>query len=392
MPSQLSPRKFSRRDMLKTSAAGFAAFLAACQSAPTLPTATPKPSLEALSVPLEALIAAAKQEGALSVMTLPHDWANYGELIDTYRTKYSVVMNELLPDGSSSDEVEAIRASKTQITAASPDVVDMGLSFAETSKAEGLFAPYQVATWNTIPADLKDSGGHWYSSYYGVLSFAINRDVVKEPPRDWDDLLKPQYKDMVALRSNPARSSQSINAVWAAGLFRAASLGDAPDAGLEYFAELNRVGNFVPLFGLPEMIASGRTPIVVMWDFLALADRDTLKDKANIEVVLPAASKLAVPSIQAISAYAPHPFAARLWEEFLYSDEGQLLWLKGYAHPVRYADLVKSNKIPADLAAKLLPAELYAKAVFPSSAQTENARKVITENWMSKVGVEVKRP
>ena len=63
---------------------------------------------------------------------------------------------------------------------------------------------------------------------------------------------------------------------------------------------------------------------------------------------------------QAISKYAPNPNAAKLWQEFLYSDEVQLLFLKGYTHPARYADLAGPQKIPAALAAKLPPAAAYA--------------------------------
>ena len=85
--------------------------------------------------------------------------------------------------------------------------------------------------------------------------------------------------------------------------------------------------------------------------------------------------------IQAISAYAPHPNAAKLWMEYLYSDEGQLIWLKGGCHPIRYNDMVKRNAIPAECAAKLPPADAYAKAVFPTLAQLDAAAKAIAENW-----------
>ncbi len=40
--------------------------------------------------------------------------------------------------------------------------------------------------------------------------------------------------------------------------------------------------------------------------------------------------------VQAISAYAPHPNAAKLWMEYLYSDVGQNTWLNGYCNPIRY--------------------------------------------------------
>ena len=95
--------------------------------------------------------------------------------------------------------------------------------------------------------------------------------------------------------------------------------------------------------------------------------------------------------VQAISAYAPHPNAARLWQEFLYSDEGQVIWLKGYGHPVRYADLAARNVIPADIAAMMPPAASYAKAVFPTIAQQTAAKQFIADNWDSIVNVAVQK-
>jgi putative spermidine/putrescine transport system substrate-binding protein len=76
--------------------------------------------------------------------------------------------------------------------------------------------------------------------------------------------------------------------------------------------------------------------------------------------------------------------------EHLYSDEGQLTWLKGYCHPIRFNDLVKSKKVPADLLAKLPPAESYEKAVFPTLEQQAKAKEIITKQWDSVVGANVK--
>jgi len=76
--------------------------------------------------------------------------------------------------------------------------------------------------------------------------------------------------------------------------------------------------------------------------------------------------------------------------EYLYSDEGQLGWLKGYCHPIRFNDLVSNNKVPADLMAALPPADNYAKAVFPSLDQQGAAKTEITKQWDSVVGANVK--
>jgi len=83
--------------------------------------------------------------------------------------------------------------------------------------------------------------------------------------------------------------------------------------------------------------------------------------------------------------WAPNPFAARLWQEFLYSDEGQVLFLKGFAHPARFDDLVKRNVIPKDLMALLPPPEPYAKVRFPTVEQTKKAQKVVADLWGPKV-------
>jgi putative spermidine/putrescine transport system substrate-binding protein len=94
--------------------------------------------------------------------------------------------------------------------------------------------------------------------------------------------------------------------------------------------------------------------------------------------------------VQAISAFAPHPNAAKLWMEHLYSDEGQVAWLKGYCHPIRFNDLAKRNKIPADLLAKLPPAAAYEKAVFPTLDEQAAAKAKITGEWDKVVGANVK--
>ena len=337
------------------------------------------------------LVAAAKQEGQVTVIALPHDWCGYGDVINAFKQKYGLKVNELNPDAGSGDEIEAIKANKGNTGPQAPDVIDVGLSFGPSAKKDGLLQAYKVSTWSTIPNDQKDPEGFWYGDYYGVLSFQINSDIVKNPPHDWSDLLKPEYKNAVALAGDPRTSNQAIQAVYAAGLSAAkGNANAAADAGLKFFADLNKRGNFVPVIGKAASLAQGATPIIIRWDYNALADRDTLKGNPKVEVVVPESGVVAGVYVQAISAYAPHPNAAKLWMEYLYSDEGQLGWLKGYCHPVRFQNLVDTHKVPADLLAKLPRAEAYAKAVFPSLDQQGQAKQVITKQWDAVVGANVK--
>jgi putative spermidine/putrescine transport system substrate-binding protein len=312
-------------------------------------------------------------------------------VIDGFKAKYpGIEVNELNPDAGSADEIEAVKVNKGNTGPQAPDVIDVGLSYGPSAKADGLIQAYKVATWASIPDSAKDADGSWYGDYYGVIAFEVNADIIKNIPQDFPDLLKPEYKNSVALGGEPRTSNQGIQGIYAAGLATGAAAGaDAGMAGLKFFADVSKAGNFVPVTGRPGPLAQGTTPIILRWDYNALADRDTLKGNPKVEVVVPKSAVVAGVYVQAISAYAPHPNAAKLWMEYLYSDEGQLLWLKGYCHPIRFNDLAASGKIPADLMAALPPAEGYAKAVFPTLEQQGVYKEIITKQWDTVVGVEV---
>jgi putative spermidine/putrescine transport system substrate-binding protein len=347
-------------------------------------------SAQTKSADLGALTAAAKKEGQLTVIALPHDWVNYGEMIQKFSDKYGIKVNELNPDGSSGEEIEAIKANKDNKGPQAPDVIDVGLSFGPQAKADGLIAPYKVSTWNTIPDAIKDADGYWYGDYYGALAFEVNTAVVKNLPKDWSDLLKPEYKGKIALAGIPQIANQAIMTVGAAAVANGGSF-DNVKPGLDFFAKLNAVGNFVPLIAVPGTVDSGETPITIRWDYNALSNRDKSAGNPTIAVIIPQSGVVAGVYIQAISAYAPHPNAAKLWMEYIYSDEGQIIWLKGYGHPARFNDLAKRKVIPADVANALPPAESYVKAVFPTIAQQDAAKQYIVDNWDSVVGVDVQK-
>nr|WP_234902522.1 ABC transporter substrate-binding protein [Agrobacterium larrymoorei] len=346
----------------------------------------------ASAAPSEELIAAAKKEGMLTTIALPHDWCGYGDVIASFKAKYpEIQVNELNPDAGSADEIEAIKANKDNKGPQAPDVIDVGLAFGPQGKKEGLLQPYKVSTWDEIPDDLKDAEGYWYGDYYGAMSILVNKDLVSNPPKEYADLVKPEYAGQVALAGDPRASSQAILSVLAAGLSTGAKSGkDAGEAGLKYFADLNKAGNFVPVIGKAGTLAQGATPIVVTWDYNALSWAKTLNGNPETEVVVPTKGTLAGVYVQGISAYAPHPNAAKLWMEFLYSDEGQLGWLKGFCHPIRFNAMVKANKIPKDLLDALPPAAAYEKAIFPTLEELDANKAAVTAGWDKVVGANVK--
>jgi putative spermidine/putrescine transport system substrate-binding protein len=359
----------------------------ASAAAPSTPAASSGGSAAAPSDDaMAALVTAAKAEGSLTTIALPHDWCNYGEVLTGFKTKYGLEINELNPDAGSGDEVEAIKANKDNKGPQAPDVIDVGLSFGPQAKTDGLIAAYKVSTWDSIPATAKDPDGFWYGDYYGVLAFESNKSVVPTPPADWADLLDASHKNQIALAGDPRVSNQAIQAVYASALANGGSLDNA-QPGLDFFKKLQTAGNLVPTIAKPGTIDQGATPITIRWTYNALAHRDAAAGNPEIDVTVPKTGRFGGLYVQAISAYAPHPNAAKLWMEYLYSDEGQNTWLKGYCNPIRFEDMSTRNAIPAEILAKLPDT---AGAVFPTLDQLNKATALITKNWDSVVGADIK--
>ena len=218
----------------------------------------------------------------------------------------------------------------------------------------------------------------------------VNTAVVKNVPANWSDLLKPEYKGQVALAGDPRSSNQAAQSVFAAGLANGGSL-DNVQPGLDFFKKLNDAGNFVPVIAKVGTLAQGATPIMLAWDYNAFGDKDSLKDNPPVSVVYPSPT-IASMYVQAISAYAPHLNCAKVWMEILHSDEGQLAWMKGYAHGVQQADLESRGVIPADLKAKLPASSAFSAAVSPNPDQLSAARDAIKTGWDTTVGVDIPTP
>ena len=319
---------------------------------------------------LDALVAAAQKEGELNVIALPPDWANYGEIISTFEDKYDIKINSDQPDGASQDEINAANDLKGSDKA--PDVFDLGQSVALANTA--MFSPYQVQTWADIPDQFKDANGAWVNDYGGYM--AIGYDSAKVPDvTSVADLLKPEYKGAVALNGDPTQAGAAFSGVMMAAIANGGSADDiAP--GVDFFGDLKKAGNFLPVDPDSSTIESGATPVVIDWDYLgaaAAANVDTWK------TVVPPEAVVAGYYFQAINADAPHPAAARLWEEFLYSDDGQNLWLKGGARPVRGDAMAAAGTIDKTLW-DALP-KVTGTPVIPTDAQTTKAAQYLADNW-----------
>jgi len=327
---------------------------------------------------MAALVDAAKKEGTLNVIALPPDWANYGEIIKGFQAKYGLKVNSAQPDASSADEITAAKNLKGQSKA--PDVFDLGGAVASANVA--MFAPYKVATFNDIPAALKDATGLGVSDYGGYMSIGYDADKVPAP-KTVADLLKPAYKGKVALNGDPTKAGSAFSGVVMTALSQGGSANDI-SKGVSFFKSLKTAGNFLPVDPTGATIESGQTPVVFDWDYLNVAQGAKLKGKMNWKTLVPAGAVVGGYYVQAISKDAPHPAAARLWEEYLYSDEGQNLWLKGGARPVREKAMVAAGTI--DKAAYAALPKAIGAPVFLTSQQNDKANAYLSANWAKAIG------
>ena len=326
---------------------------------------------------MNALVAAAKKEGQLNVITLPADWANYGTIMKDFTAKYGIKINDANPDGSSQDEINAVNQLKGQSRA--PDVLDMGTAFAVKADQEGILAPYRVASWSDIPASSKASDGTYYADYGGYVAIGYNSAKVAVPPTSFADLLKPAYKNEVAINGNPTQAGAAFAAVYAAALANGGSFANiAP--GVAYFKKLHEVGNFVPVTASAATMESGQTPIIIWWDYLLASEVGP--GVPGLKIVIPSDAHYAAYYDQAISKTAPDPAAARLWEEYLYSTTGQNLWLAGKARPIELPTLLSTNTVN-ETAYKALPPAPSTTLTFPSQAQQSAAETVVAQQWPS---------
>ncbi|MEV7967186.1 extracellular solute-binding protein [Sphaerisporangium sp. NPDC088356] len=326
---------------------------------------------------LDKLVEAAKKEGQLNVIALPPDWANYGEIIQAFTTKYGIKVNSENPDGSSSDEINAVKTRKGQDRA--PDVLDLGTAFALSGAAEGLFAPYKVQTWDKIPEGQKDANGTWFNDYGGYVSIGCDAKRIKACPQTFADLLKPEYKGKVALNGNPTKAGSAFAGVFAASLANGGSFDDI-QPGLEFFKKLKAAGNFNPVESTPATVQNGETPISIDWDYLNAGYTEQFAAKGvDWKVTVPTDGKYAQYYAQAINKDAPHPAAARLWQEFLYSPEGQNLYLKGYARAVLLPAMQTDGTADAALVDKL--PKVDGTPEFASDAQVTKAKEVLATGW-----------
>ena len=354
---RLDEEQLDRRTLLKTglaAGAGLTVFSLSDVALAARAGVLADPPLRGTLEHLKELVAEAKKEGHLNTIALPPDWANYGEIMTTFSKKYGIPITNDNPDGSSAQENQAVVSLKgdpraPDVRRCQPDVRG------RRRNGQGLYAKYYPSELHDDPAGDEGHARPLDGRLLGLGHDRLQRGISsRTPPKTFADLLKPEYKNQVALNGSPLTSGSAIAGVFAAALANGGSLSNVAP-GIDWFAKCKSAGNFIPVQTTPQTVASGQTPISIDWDYNNFAYVKEFP-AANWKVTIPSDGQYGGYYCQAVNATAPHPLAARLWQEFIYSDQGQILYLKGFAHPARFADLVARKVIPKSLSARSRPA------------------------------------
>jgi putative spermidine/putrescine transport system substrate-binding protein len=335
------------------------------------------------------LKANALKEGALNLAGFSRDQCNFGAVIDKFAEKYpEITVNELMPKATSNNQLESLRVAAGKPGAEVPDVVHLDYLDGPLAKAEGLLQPFIANNLNELPLPAYDAeygDRYWSGAYFYVAAMLVNTAVVK-PPKNWADLLAPDYAGQIAFPADPVNSPAVAMAVLSAGRALAQPGQDAPSVGLAHFGAIAAAGNLAPIAGTAETVATGTTPILILSDAEAIQARDALQETATLEVIIPMRGSTADIHLQAIAAAAPHPNAAKLWFEHFYSAANQTELLRGDCHPILWSDYADWDMLEPELTAGKPSNLIYTVAHFPTYDERADSAALVASQWKTAVG------
>lgn len=321
---------------------------------------------------LNDLERAARTEARLASVGMPDDWANWRATWADLHRLYGLAHVDT--DMSSAEEIAKIEAEKAN---ASVDIGDVGFEFGAIAKARGITRAYKPSTWAQVPDWAKDADGHWALAYTGTIAFAVNTKKVSSVPRSWKALFQGNYRVLIGEAGRAAQSNAGI-------LAAAVALGGDEtrlQPALAEFAKLAKAHRLVTTNVSPALMERAEADVFVMWDFNALSYRDKIPNAADYEVLIPSDGSITSGYTTLINKNAPHPNAAMLAREYIFSDAGQINLARGNARPIR----AESLKLPDEVRKKLIDNAQYksARAIRPA-VWTDEVKK-LPRAWQREV-------
>ncbi|WP_214325598.1 ABC transporter substrate-binding protein [Nonomuraea sediminis] len=318
----------------------------------------------------------AEQGKDLPTYGLAPDWANYGEVVKAFCAKYNATCAHKDTDMSSSEEIVKFDAEKDNPIGTASDI---GLMWGPVAEAKGVVPDYRPPS----ASKLKDwqRGKGWVATFVGAPAFVVNTDKVQNPPKSWQDLLKPEYKGQIAIK-NPTSSGTGQAMIVAAAVANGGSVENLAPA-FDYFKKLKDTGNISDVKMSEETLEKGEAPIQINYDFNGIAQKAALKQKnVNVDVIIPSDGSIWSPSGLMINKYnTSKGDFLKGFLDFVLSDQAQDLFAKFGARPIRA--LNGDLQLPADAKANWLPDSAYAP-VKEIEITKVNPEQIVAD-WEAKV-------
>ncbi len=334
-----------------------------------------KNAVDLNSMSLDEIISKAQEEGEVNSVGMPDTWANWVETWTELEEQYGIKHTDT--DMSSAEELAIF---KNEANDATKDIGDVGQSFGPVAMEQGLTLPYKTSYWDSIPDWAKDEDGNWIIGYYGTITFITNKDLVKDAPTSWQDILEGDYNVTIGDVSVATQAQSGL--LSAAIAFGGSESNIQP--GLDFFKKLAEQGRLDMGDTSVARLEKGEIEVAVLWDYNSLGYRSQIQENnpnADFEVTVPSDGAIQSGYCTIINAYTKHPYAAALAREYILSDEGQINLAKGYARPIR-DDVV----LPDDVKAKLLPDEQYKNARFIEDQEAwDNSVANLATSWQEEV-------
>ncbi len=328
---------------------------------------------------------AADQSKTYATYGMPDDWANYGQSIKDFCAKNGWTAcnakRSLGEDMSSADEITAFDAEKNAPKAI---VADIGILFAAQAEQKGVLPNYLPPNAQYLDATTKGKNGGWIATFVGVPGFVVNTDYLKSKniavPTTWADLAKTDYKNLVGF-GKPGSSGTATMSFVAMNLAVGGTLTDYTK-GIAYAKDL--IKNLASSEGNADSFEKGEVPIQIKYDFNLIALANQMKAKnVGAQVVIPTDGSIYAPSALIINKYdTGHMDFAKLFVDWVLSDQGQADFAKFGARPIRY--VLGNLQLPADATSGWLPNDQYKAVQKVDTTQIDIAK--IADIWQNQVG------
>jgi len=330
-------------------------------------------TLDLNSKTLDEIIAAAKEEGHVESVGMPDSWANWGETWTDLTSEYGITHADT--DMSSAEELSMFESEGKD--AATKDIGDVGLAFTSEAINRDLVQGYKTSYWDKVPDWAKGENGLWMIAYTGVTTFIYNTDVSSDPaPTSWADVRTGTYKLTIGDVIGGATGQGNVLAT----AYAFGGSMDNLDPAFEFWAEMAEAGRIDQGDILLNRIQAGEVQLGVTWSYNALTYRDQTPNY-KFNVCVPSDGSILSGYASVINKYAPHPNAAALAREFIFSDEGQINLAKAGAVPTR-TDI----EIPQEIQDATLQQSQYANSIpVTDAAQYADICAKIGERWSAEI-------